>query len=298
MNRRSVAVLLLASAVFVGACGKSTPTASPEPGTEVAAGKVDDGAKLQGLMLNAASKMAATPTSRFEMTMAMPGPEGTPMNVVSTGAVDNRTGSMTMDMDMASLGLPGADGKVTALFDGKAFYYRFPAAMRAAFGGKEWVRMGLDTLSATAGFDLESIMQQFKQSDPSANVAMMAATAGAIEEVGTEQVRGVTTRHFKMTIDLQKAAANSDEKIRAAVESMTKLLGVGTYPAEMWIADDGFPRRLHYAIDMSKVSLPSGQKNPFPGTMDMRMEFFDFGADVGLKIPPASATADFADLLD
>ena len=298
MNRRFAVVLVLASALFVGACGKSTPTAAPEPGTEVAAGKVDDGVKLQGLMLNAASKMAATPTSRFELTMAMPGPAGTPMNVTSTGAVDNRTGSMTMDMDLASMGLPGADGKVTALFDGKAFYYRFPAAMRAALGGKEWVRMGLDTLSKTAGFDLEAIMQQFKQSDPSANVAMMAAAASDIEEVGTEQVRGVTTRHFKMTIDLQKAASSSDEKVRAAVEAITMMLGVGSYPAEMWIAEDGFPRRLHYTMDMSKASLPGGQKNPFDGTMDMRMEFFDFGADVGLKIPPASATADFADLLD
>jgi hypothetical protein len=297
MYRRLTAVAVLASALFVGACGNSTPTAAPDPGVDVAAGEVgDDGAKLQGLMLAAASKVAESSSSRYEMVMRMPGPDGSPAEVTSTGAVDNRTGFTSMEMDLSSMGIPGGDGRTTALFDGEAFYYRFPTALRAAFGGKEWVRMGLDTLSKASGFDLASIMQQFKQSDPATNTAMMAASATDIEEVGTEVIRGAATRHFKMTIDLQNAVANSPEQVRAAVGQIVNMLGHGTYPAEMWIGDDGLPRRLVYSMDLSKAKLPQGA--PATGVVDIRMELFDFGVDVGVKVPPASATADFADLLN
>jgi hypothetical protein len=199
-------------------------------------------------------------------------------------------------MDLSSMGIPGGDGRTTALFDGQAFYYRFPAALRAAFGGKEWVRMGLETLSKASGFDLESIMQQFKRSDPATNSAMMAASATDIEEVGTDVIRGVGTRHFKMTIDLHKAIANTPEQVRAAVEQIVDMLGGGTYPAEMWIGDDGLPRRLVYSMDLSKAKLPMGA--PATGIVDIRMDLFDFGVDVGVKVPPASDTADFADLLN
>lgn len=298
MNRRVVAVLSLAAVALTGACGKSSPTGAPKPGVEVSAGtKQDDSTKLRGLMLAAASKVADSPTSRFEMQMTMPSPNG-PMPITSTGAVNNTTGLMSMELDMASLGIPGAAGTTTVLFDGKAFYYRFPPAMRSAFGNKEWVKMGLDTLSKASGLDLESLLQQFKQSDPAASTALLTSAATDITEIGNQDVRGVPTRHFKMTVDMQKAVTDAPERLRSTVAKVAEMMGTGTYPAEIWIADDGLPRRMQYSMDLSKMKLPgTTTPSPLAGNVDFRMELFDFGVDVGVVVPPAANTADLADFL-
>lgn len=293
MNRRFVVAFSVASAVFLGACGSSSNPAAPKPG-EVSTGTPDgDGGTLQGLMLASASKVAEAATSRFELEMTMPGPAG-PFDVRSSGAVDNASGLMSMELDLAGLQIPGGDGTTTALFDGESFYYRFPAALQAAFGGKEWVRMGLDTLSGVGGFDLEAVVEQFKQSDPTTNVALMAGAATDIEEVGTEEVRGVSTRHFTMTVDLERAVANAPERVREAVAQMVTSMGTSSYPAEIWIADDGLPRRLVYSLDLSQAQVPGAQAAS--GQVDIRMELFDFGADVDVDVPPAADTADLADL--
>jgi hypothetical protein len=297
MTRRALAVLSLASLAVLGACGTSDPAGAPKPGLEVSAGK-QDGANLHNLMLAAATKVAASPTSRFEMQMSMPGPDGKPVAVTSTGAVNNKTGLLSMELDMASMGIPGASGTTTALFDGTAFYYRFPPAMRSTFGGKEWVKMGIDTISKASGLDLDSLLQQFKQSDPTSSVALLSSAATDITEVGSEDVRGVPTRHFKMTVDLQKAVANAPEGLRDTVAKAAGMLGAGTYPAEIWLADDGLPRRMHYTMDVSKMKLPAGTPSPFgAGNVEFTMELFDFGIDVGVAVPPASQTVDIANFL-
>jgi hypothetical protein len=298
MNRRLLAVLSLASLSVLGACGSSTPSGAPKPGVEVSAGKDDDGAALHSLMLAAATKVADTATSRFEMQMSMPGPDGKPLPITSTGAVNNTTGVMSMEMDMGAMGVPGMSGTTTALFDGKAIYYRFPPAMRSTFGGKEWVKMGLDLISKTAGLDVESLLQQFKQSDPTSSVALLSSASTDITEVGTEDIRGVHTRHFKMTVDLQKASTNAPESLRSTVAKAAEMLGTGTYPAEIWLGDDGLPRRMHYSMDISRMKLPNNTATPFgPGNMEFTMDLFDFGVDVGVVVPPASDTADMANLL-
>ncbi len=299
MNRRIFAVLSLASIAAFGACGNSTPSGAPKPGVDVSAGKADDGAKLHDLMLAAATKVADAATSRFDMQMSMPGPDGKPLAVTSTGAVNNTTGVMSMEMDMGAMGIPAASGTTTALFDGKTIYYRFPPAMRSNFGGKEWVKMDLALISKTSGLDVESLLQQFKQSDPTSSVALLSSASTDITEVGSEDVRGVHTRHFKMTVDMQKAATSAPEALRETVAKAAEMLGTGTYPAEIWLGDDGLPRRMHYSMDISKMKLPNNAASPFgAGTMEFRMDLFDFGVDVGIVVPPASKTADMAALLN
>jgi hypothetical protein len=101
-----------------------------------------------------------------------------------------------------------------------------------------------------------------------------------------------------MTVDLGKAVANAPEGLRATVAKAAEMMGTGTYPAEIWLGDDGLPRRMQYTMDISKMKLPDNTPSPFgAGNMEFRMDLYDFGVDVGVVVPPASQTADMAELL-
>jgi hypothetical protein len=215
---------------------------------------------------------------------------------------------MGLDMDMASIipGTPPGGATVSTIFDGKAVYMRFPEELAAGLpGGKVWARLDLATLSSQAGIDVAALSAQFNSSDPLANIALLTGAAGDITEVGTEDVRGVSTRHLKMTVDLQKASEQlaakisgpNAERLKAAVTQAATTVGVTTMPIEAWIDADGLPRRLSYEMDLSKAKVPGAEDAAATGTAKVSMEFYDFGKDVNVAIPPLDQTIDLADLL-
>lgn len=310
MNRRLTALLAAGSLALLGACGggdgKSNQAGSAKPD---ASGQGDDTGELSALdlVLASAGHAVDAKTSRFEFTMSVTGPNG-PVNLTATGASDSSVPLMSLDMDMASIipGTPPGGATVSTVFDGKAVYMRFPPELAAGLpGGKQWARLDLAALSSQAGIDVAALTAQFNSSDPLANIALLAGAAGEVTEVGTEDVRGVSTRHLKMTVDLQKAAEQltskvsgpNAERLRAAVTQAATTVGVNQLPMEAWIDADGFPRRLAYEMDLSKAKVPGAEGAPATGTAKVSMEFFDFGQDVDVNIPPIGETVDLAELL-
>jgi hypothetical protein len=310
MNRRLTALLAAGSLALLGACGggdgKSNQAGSAK---QDAAGKGDDTGELSALdlVLASAGHAVDAKTSRFEFTMSVTGPNG-PVNLTATGASDSSVPLMSLDMDMASIipGTPPGGATVSTVFDGKTVYMRFPPELAAGLpGGKQWARLDLAALSSQAGIDVAALTAQFNSSDPLANIALLAGAAGEVTEVGTEDVRGVSTRHLKMTVDLQKATEQlaskvsgpNAERLKAAVTQAATTVGVNHLPMEAWIDDDGFPRRLTYEMDLSKAKVPGAEGAPATGTAKVSMEFFDFGQDVDVNIPPIGETVDLAELL-
>ena len=103
--------------------------------------------------------------------------------------------------------------------------------------------------------------------------------------VGSEDVRGVPTQHYKFTIDMNKALESAPESFRKVVSAAIAQLGTSTLPGEVWLDAEGLPRRFAYYMDFSKAA---GK----PVVMHFSMEAFDFGQPVQVTIP---ADADIAD---
>ena len=311
MNRRFIALFAAGSLALLGACGggdgKTDQAGTAKQDTSDKSG--DNGAtSVLDLVLASAGRAADAKTSRFEFTMSVSGPNG-PLNLTAKGASDSSVPLMSLDMDMASVipGTPPGGATVSTVFDGKAVYMHFPPELAAGLpGGKQWARLDLASLSKESGIDVAALTAQFNSSDPLANIALLAGASGEVTELGTEDVRGVSTRHLKMNVNLQKAseqlASNvsgpNAERLKAAVAQAAATVGVDELPMEVWIDADGFPRRLVYEMDLSKAKVPGGDgAAPTTGTAKVSMEFFDFGQDVDVKIPPASETIDLAEFL-
>lgn len=311
MNRRLTALLVAGSLALLGACGgddgKSNQAGSASDKKDASDNSDAGESTALDLVLASAGHAADAKTSRFEFTMSVSGPNG-PVNLIATGASDSSVPLMSLDMDMASI-IPGTapgGATVSTVFDGKAVYMRFPDELAAGLPeGKRWARIDLAALSSEAGIDVAALSAQFNSSDPLANIALLTGAAGEVTEVGTEDVRGTSTRHLKMTVDLQKAteqvasrlAGPNAERLKAAVTQAATTVGVTQLPIEAWIDSDGLPRRLVYEMDLSKAKVPGAEGAPATGMAKVSMEFFDFGEDVNVSIPPAGETVDLAELL-
>lgn len=309
MNRRLIALLAAGSLALLGACGGDGKTNQAGSAKDTSEKGGDNGeTSVLDLVLASAGHAADAKTSRFEFTMSVSGPNG-PVNLTAKGASDSSVPLMGLDMDMASVipGTPPGGATVSTVFDGKAVYMHFPPELAAGLpGGKQWARLDLAALSSEAGIDVAALTAQFNSSDPLANIALLAGASGEITEVGTEDVRGVSTRHLKLTVDLRKASEQlgstvsgpNADRLKAAVAQATATVGVNELPMEAWIDSDGFPRRLVYEMDLSKAKVPGGEgAAPATGTAKVSMEFFDFGKDIDVHIPPASETIDLAEFL-
>jgi len=310
MNRRLTALLAAASLALLGACGggdgKSNQAGSTSDKKD-APGEAPSESTALDLVLASAGRAADAQTSRFVFTMSVTGPNG-PVNLTATGASDSSVPLMSLDMDMASIipGTPPGGATVSTVFDGKSVYMRFPDELAAGLPeGKRWARIDLAALSSESGIDVAALSAQFNSSDPLANIALLTGAAGEVTEIGTEEVRGVSTRHLRMTVDLQRAvdqiaskvSGPSAERLKAAVTQAAATLGVTQLPIDVWIDADGLPRRLVYEMDLSKAKVPGAEGAPATGTAKVNMEFFDFGEDVKVSIPPPGETVDLAELL-
>ena len=67
--------------------------------------------------------------------------------------------------------------------------------------------------------------------------------------IGTEEVDGVQTTHYKATVDLDKypdlVPAGQRDAVRKAIESLEKTTHVTEFPMHVWVGkDDGLVRRV------------------------------------------------------
>jgi hypothetical protein len=186
----------LAAAVGVSGCG---------------GGGLDGSAVAQ-----ASQSTQAAGTARVSVTANAAG-----MTLHGGGFVDMRQRAADM-----SLSLP--QGTVQEITRGTRLYLKLPPALRDRSVAKTpWVTADLGAVARARGIDLGSL-QSF--GDPNGTLDQLSS-AGQVERVGTETVRGVKTTHFKAIVDLRKAAAH------APAEQMIKLLGRSSLPVEVWLDD-------------------------------------------------------------
>ena len=208
----------------------------------------------------AGANTADSKSVAFDMTITMDGVGALDLDVTSQGAYDIESGEMRMTMDLLGQ-------KVEAVGDGSTVYLKMPML------GDAWYSQEADT-SATGA--IASVAE-----DPTKVLEWLTATGDDVDDLGDDQVRGETARHYRTTLDLRRAASELDGEQRDQLEKALELFGEDTLDVDLWVNADGLPARLEY--DMTFANSEVGQLKG--ASMSFVMEYFDWGQPVTVTLP-------------
>ncbi|MBV8388123.1 MAG: hypothetical protein JO155_15140 [Acidimicrobiia bacterium] len=240
------------------------------------------------LLRNAPNSTAGAGTSRLETLIERPGSQ--PIKI--TGEADFKAHRGHMLIDLSQLGLPGPP--LDAVYDNATVYEKFPPALAAALPqGKSWVKVDLATAGRSVGSDFSALTQN-GASDPTQSLDFLRGASDSVSRVGTEDIRGTPTTHYRVVVDLDKAA-DASPTARNAIKSTIKLLGSARQPMDVWVDAQGRVRQLKYTVDLSKSKTASSVPS-VPGTVTFTLNLFDFGVPVQAVVPPADQVADLGAL--
>lgn len=227
-------------------------------------------------------KAAAAKTAKMALVETIRS-SGQDLTIHASGAMDLTGKRATMTMQLPQV------GSVEVRMVGHVMYMRLPAAMQTMAHGKQWMSIDLDALLKQQTGATLSQLQGLSGQDPAQFMTLLQGVSNDVRKVGTEDVRGVSTTHYKVTLDLDKALARiSDPATRDSVRQMYDKLGLRTIPADVWVDGDGLPRR----VAMTMSGLAKGQTGGSGAAMDMTMDFYDYGTSVDVSAPPADQTTD------
>ncbi len=292
ITRGAVAAGLAVAAVGCGSSGSSVAVPPAAQG----------GARF---LASAATKSTATPSMKTDLTVTMLSSQlpGGRMEVSATGALDNQNHRMTMRLDLSplasQLGAAAALGsasdwvgqEVADFSNGRAvIYLSLPVLARVVPGGKPWIKVDLSAVGKQAGIDLSQFTQL--AADPSQMVDWLRTVSGDVTTVGTEQLDGVDTTHYRANVDLSKypdlVPADQREAVRNAIDQLTKSAHLSSFPVHVWVGKDGLVRQVRAVL----TETIQGQ------TMNVvtTERFHDFGAPVDIRIPSNDQVTDISSL--
>jgi hypothetical protein len=125
-------------------------------------------------------------------------------------------------------------------------------------------------------------------------IEMLKAAGGDVEQVDHQIVRGHRTTRYKATVDLAQMAevlrGEGEGMMAHAYEKLEQEVPA-PMPIELWIDERGLARLVRVVMPLS-----AGDGKPTV-TMDLRMEFFDFGAHPHIEQPPKRKVFDYTPVL-
>jgi hypothetical protein len=143
------------------------------------------------------------------------------------------------------------------------------------------------------GFDFEEL-ESFTQNDPRDALEALRDLSGEIETVGSEELRGVDTTHYRAQLDAGDLAkkATGENADAASILDQLSSSGLDEVPLDIWIDGNGLVRKL--ALDVEAPDATTGQ----PGDLSLAFELWDYGEPVEIDVPPAAEVADASALRD
>jgi hypothetical protein len=268
-------LLLLTSLSVLVACAEGPAPVSP-----------------RDAVLDAMAAVYEAGTFHQELRMSMTA-EGQSFSFTAEADVDNEHQKIDMTMDLGLLG-----GEMRMVMDGGIVYMRSPAFADAP---TPWVSMDPEKMDPAAAAQFGGFGAG--TTDPSAYAGLFAGVFD-VTDSGQVDIKGVSTTHYVGTIDLQKVLDSfpemvgedvdpaTREQLEAAVEQF-EALGIETkIPFEIWIDEEGLPRRQGITMDFGDLVPGAGE-----ASMEMTVDYSAFGEPVHVQIPKPSQVTDVTDLI-
>ena len=257
MGRRLAAVFVLVLAL--AGCGGG------------GGGSGGGGAKSSDQIALAADKTSKAGSMQADFSVSGAGVDGHGTGVFNTGP--KGSGRLSITVDVA-----GRSFKIDTVITGTVLYMR-SSAFKQFTGGKQWVKLDLGKIARQRGIDLGSLLNT--SPTPTSALAYLGGSAGKVEKVGSAKVQGVDTTHYRVTVDLQRAASHAKGTARQSLKRLLQTSGVSKVPEDVWIDDQGFVRKVVYE------SAGRGTKKT-----RVSMVLHDFGPRVSIQPPPSGSVVD------
>ena len=286
--RRSlfVAAASLGVAALAG-CG-ATGGAGSDGVAQVVSSGVAPKAQQASYLAEAAQTTSAVQTMKVAVTVRTTPADGDPsITVTADGEVDAANGRAHLRADLAgTFGGRSDQAEVEAVYDGDTAYVKAP--FTGLLGDTPWVQVSSPKLGELA----DQIGGGF-ETDPGSFVELLEGAGGPVTTVGTEDVRGVPTRHVTVDLDVAKVLDQAPADRKQQLEDQLAQRGVdltrlGPIPAEAWIDDAGYVRRFAVTFDLAQLGKAApGAGADATGVITETVELYDFDEPVDIAVPPA-----------
>lgn len=220
-------------------------------------------------------------TARFELSITTTA-DGVDSGYTATGEQDLETGAIEMEADLGGTSTRQVTVDDVTYMSGSLF---------ETFTGDQdgWVSVDLAEAGADAGLDVEALSGG--PTGPAALIAQLRGAAGEVREVGSEEIRGVDTRHLQVTVETDRALEQAPEETREQLRTFAESSGLpDEYPMDVWIDGDGLPRRVRTVVEVEDEQLG-------PITQQTTLELYDFGAPVDIEAPPEERVTPIDELI-
>jgi hypothetical protein len=144
--------------------------------------------------------------------------------------------------------------------------------------GREW--MGVDF---SFGDEIETPVPA--GSDAKGELELLEKVTGGIDKVGREKVRGVMTTRYRGRVSVADNAKRLREVGADTTAADVEKVGAPVQ-IEAWIDGKGLVRR------MAVAQTRPGEEGKEPTSMDMHIDFFDFGYEPEIEVPDSSEVFD------
>jgi hypothetical protein len=199
---------------------------------------------------------------------------------LSTGAGATPGGDLGGLGDLGDLGDLGGLGGLLGgpselITDGTTIYIKSPALGGALGGGgnTSWIAF-TQSDDASTGFGGGSAgLGPLGGAVSPQSFLDSLHQAGNVTEVGSENVAGVHTTHYRADIDSTQTTEPGVSKF-----------GGQQYVEEVWIDDDGVVRRVSYMVDASKAGGAAGAG--LSGKLHVTYDLSNIGQPVTINVPP------------
>lgn len=213
-----------------------------------------------GPSLEDAAEATSAETSRFEMHVRYLGPAMKSLGEMkASGAFDypNERAAITVSGEFPFLG-DEVDMKEVRLI-GRTTYMRWIVKDQ-----EYWIK---DVADETVS-DPNELLIPFPGSPtkPTDVLERVVAAGDEIEVLGTEDLRGVKTTHYRARVDVKKLSSGQEGQ-----EEVLDIWGGRFVPVELWIDDDSRLRR----ITITRASNEDGETTS--------VELFDYGVSVDVE---------------
>ena len=245
---------------------------------------------------NAASKTEAIGTARvsFEGIVTFNHDHAQRFEFTGHGLADWRTGSSKMSAVYTFPGPIqeaieeqfGRPASADLILDGRkgiVLYMRFPFLDRLMPSGKKWMKADLVEMGKAYGLDLDRL-KETKQSDPGLMLEYLKSAIG-VRRVGSDLVRREVATHYATIVKAETIIQQAPRDQREPMRRYLRMLGIKTYPVDLWVGADGVVRKLAIVLEYNPT------KNEHV-RMELSEEYYDFGVEADIQPPPKKSVLD------
>ena len=270
----------LAAASLLAGCGGSSKASGPSSlvPSSSASSKGSDGISgtPQALLLAAVGKTEAAKNATIHLDVSTSA-EGKSFAISGDGFIDFTNKKFQLILNLPATA--GFSGSIEERVIGNELYMMLPSQLQAVTGGKPWVK--IDTAQVGAG---SSGLGSYGQ-DPTQFLSTLRSVSDSVTKVGTADIRGVQTTHYRAEVDLVKATKASGAEA-SALSQYEKILGT-TLPEDVYVDDSGLARRVSVNITPKIGATATASA---VGTVSTTVDFYDFGTtDTSGIIAPAAS---------